>query len=305
MKIHRVYKISEEFSGKRVDQIAYQLFPQVSRSQWKNSGDFFLQDKKLAPSYKVKFDQEILFVYEEDFVDLSELVPWDYPLAILEESDDFLVVDKPVGISVHPSVSENSQQTMVNALVHYLGKNISDSFDVIENREVPRPGIVHRLDKTTSGVLLVAKNNRSHRFFQANWKDFRKFYYAIVEGKVPEQGEILGGIMRDPKNRYKMAVTTQHDPSGKPAHTKFFREKYCERQHLSLVKIELLTGRTHQIRAHFSSINFPLLGDEIYGGKKSQRIFLHATELQFTDPNTRENRTISTSLPSEFPLLVH
>lgn len=305
MKIHQTQVIPQEFSGKRIDQIAQQIFPKISRSQWKNSGEFFLQNKKLSPSYKAKPNQEITFQYQEKSIDLTHIPPWDFPLEILKETEDYLIINKPIGISVHPSLTEKHDKTMVNALVHYLGKNISENFDMIENQKIPRPGIVHRLDKTTSGVLLIAKNNKTHKFFQDNWKNFKKFYYALIPGTPPKKGEIIGAIIRDPKNRHKMTVSPQNDSKGKPAHTLFKLQEFSAEKNLSLLKIELLTGRTHQIRAHFSSINFPLLGDEIYNGKKSERIFLHATELQFQDPKTKKNISISSPLPPEFQSLLH
>lgn len=212
--------------------------------------------------------------------DLGKIVPWDFPLVVLQETKDWLVVDKPLGISVHPSASENSQETILNALVARLGiENLADNFDEVEGQKISRPGLVHRLDKTTSGVLLVAKNNQTHRFFMEHWGECEKFYVALVQGKPPLSGRISGGIVRDTQNRTKMTV--QNSDKSRAAETLFWREDFNPQKNISRMKVQILTGRTHQIRAHFASIGFSILGDEKYGGEKADRIFLHAHKLKF------------------------
>ncbi len=227
---------------------------------------------------------------------LQKVEPWDYPLKILKESKTWVVIEKPEGISVHPSSSERSNKTVVNALVYHFGKNLSVSPRTIEE-EFFRPGIIHRLDKVTSGVLLIAKTNATHRFFQKNWNKVEKTYYALVQGKPPKKGKIEAGILRDTKDRKKMAVSNEE--KAKEAVT-FFETVEGDGK-LSLLKIIIPTGRTHQIRVHLSAIGFPILGDEKYGGSKADRVYLHAEKLVFPDPD-KENIICkaSLSLPKKF-----
>ena len=145
-----------------------------------------------------------------------------------------------------------------------------------------RPGIVHRLDKPTSGVLLIAKNAETRKFFQAHWQSFEKYYQAIAVGKVPKKSRIKGGIIRDPDNRTRMTVTDI--PGAKPAETRIECLDFHPIKNVSLLNIQIMTGRTHQIRAHLAAIKHPLQGDTRYGGPQADRLYLHAYKLKFQTP---------------------
>ncbi|NCP66833.1 RluA family pseudouridine synthase [bacterium] len=291
------FTVLESEAGQRVDALCALKYPHISRSRWTKHAEFLCEEMEKNAKTKVKTGEEWeVSCAEESNVD--HLEPWDYPLEILAETDTYLVINKPYGISVHPSSSENSNETMVNALVHHFGANLAENYDEIEGRKVARPGLVHRLDKTTSGVLLIAKTNQAHKFFQDNWKDFEKTYYAKVQGGPPANGKIESGIVRDPYNRKKMKATQDPDKwsvtefetiSIKPGNDVIKSE--------ALLKVNIKTGRTHQIRVHLSSIGFPVIGDELYDGPAAKRIMLHATSLKFIDPDTGKEVLVEKERP--------
>ncbi|MBT6831709.1 RluA family pseudouridine synthase [bacterium] len=263
--------VAEKNAGKRIEILAAETFPEISRTRWQRHGEFFLKkvEKKLAP--------------------------WNFELKILAEEKNWIAIEKPIGISVHPSASENSDETIVNALVAQfpeIGKNFDDA---------ERPGIVHRLDKPTSGILLVAKTPEAHAALQKNWKKVEKTYVAIVCGQPPKSGKIEAGISRDKKDRQKMAVSSSS--RAKSAESFFERLKTDTTENLSLIEVKIPTGRTHQIRVHFSAIGFPILGDEKYGGKKADRVFLHAWKLKFPDPDSAKTLEIESPIPTEFEIV--
>lgn len=300
--------VAENQAGQRIDALAVDIFDgELTRRQLQNNGTFSLRfNDQWIPKKgksKVTTDQSWKVVYEEPKSHLDHLKPWNYALNILQETPDWLAINKPIDISVHPSASEKSDQTIVNALLHYFGNKFSTAFttdDADENHvKSLRPGIIHRLDKVTSGVLLIAKNEKTLRQVQSQWQQTEKTYYAIVEGITPTKGKISGGIMRDASNRQRMMVSDS--PKAKKAITFFEREATSEGRNLSLLKIKIPTGRTHQIRVHLSSIGFSILGDTLYGGRKSNRVFLHAQSLHFPDPTgTTKNITVKTNVPEQF-----
>lgn len=269
--------------GKRIDVLAAEKFSQISRSRWTSVGIFTCDGKTCKASTKVKADQQWDVTCEEQTFVGDHVDPWDFPLTILKESASWVVIEKPVGISVHPSPSEKSQETIVNALVHKFGKDLAENFDEIDGQKIPRPGLVHRLDKTTSGILLVAKTDAAHAFFQSHWPKVEKYYTALVTGTPPAKGNIVAGILRDPHDRKKMTVSDS--PDAKSARTSF--ETIESQGGRALLRVKLHTGRTHQIRVHLSSIGFPIVGDELYGGPAAERVFLHATTLKFPDPDEK------------------
>lgn len=296
--------ITEQESKKRIDVIAAEQFPDISRSQWQKYGTFILEGNKKKGNTKVSEGQVWELQYEAPGIFDGHLEPWDYPLKVLKETDDYVVIKKPIRISIHPSPSEPTQKTIVNALIHQFGSgHLSQNSEEIDGKTIPRPGIVHRLDKPTSGVLLVAKNNTAHKFFTDHWEEVEKIYYALVSGNPPEKGHIEGEILRDPKNRKKMTV--MKSDKGRDAKTSF---EVVERDiglgegkgNGTLLRVQIFTGRTHQIRVHLSSIGFPIVGDELYGGKAAKRLMLHATSLTFPDPQTEEKITVEAGLPREF-----
>lgn len=216
----------------------------------------------------------------------------DIPLTILYEDADLAVVVKPCGMVVHPAAG-NEDGTLVNALLHHL-----DSLGGIGGEL--RPGIVHRLDKDTSGLLLVAKNDAAQLALseQLSARSMEKHYRALVEGCIREdEGRIEAAIARSKKDRKKMAV----DDEGREAITEW---KVLSRgRAVSLLDVHILTGRTHQIRVHMRHIGHPVCGDPIYGstkGAKVPRLMLHAYSLTFTHPRTGERLTFTAELPEEF-----
>ncbi|MBQ8554476.1 MAG: RluA family pseudouridine synthase [Clostridia bacterium] len=216
----------------------------------------------------------------------------DIPLTILHEDADLAVVVKPCGMVVHPAAG-NEDGTLVNALLHHL-----DSLGGIGGEL--RPGIVHRLDKDTSGLLLVAKNDASQLALstQLSERSMEKHYRALVEGVIREDsGRIEAAIARSKKDRKKMAV----DEEGREATTEW---TVLERgRGVSLLDVHILTGRTHQIRVHMRHIGHPVCGDPIYGsakGAKVARLMLHAYSLTFTHPTKGERMTFTAELPAEF-----
>ena len=216
----------------------------------------------------------------------------DIPLTILYEDEDLAVVVKPCGMVVHPAAG-NEDGTLVNALLHHL-----DSLGGIGGEL--RPGIVHRLDKDTSGLLLVAKNDAAQLALseQLSARTMEKHYRALVEGNIREdQGRIEAAIARSKKDRKKMAV----DPEGREAITEW--TVLARGNGVTLLDVHILTGRTHQIRVHTKHIGHPVCGDPIYGSPKGARVprlMLHAWSLTFTHPATGQRMTFTTDLPPEF-----
>ncbi len=216
----------------------------------------------------------------------------DIPLTILYEDNDLAVVVKPCGMVVHPAAG-NEDGTLVNALLHHL-----DSLGGIGGEL--RPGIVHRLDKDTSGLLLVAKNDVSQLALseQLSARTMEKHYRALVEGNIREDsGRVEAAIARSKKDRKKMAV----DPEGREAITEW--TVLARGNGVTLLDVHILTGRTHQIRVHTKHIGHPVCGDPIYGsskGAKVPRLMLHAYSLSFTHPATSERLTFTAELPEEF-----
>ena len=224
--------------------------------------------------------------------EILDVVAENIPLEIIYEDDELAVVNKPQGMVVHPSAG-HPNGTLVNALLYHL-KNLSTINDVI------RPGIVHRIDKDTSGLLMVAKSDFAHESLAQQLKDktsLRK-YIALVHGNIShEKGTINAPIGRSKVNRKKQAVSAE----GKPAVTHFtVLERF---QDFTLIELQLETGRTHQIRVHMQYIGFPLAGDPVYGPKKTlpgKGQFLHAKMLGFTHPRTGEALVFEAPLPTLF-----
>ena len=222
----------------------------------------------------------------------AEPQPEDIPLEILYQDADLAVVVKPCGMVVHPAAG-NEDGTMVNALLYHL-----DSLGSIGGEL--RPGIVHRLDKDTSGLLLVAKNDAAQQELSRQLADreMEKHYRAMVEGTMKEpSGFIDQPIARDKRDRKKMAI----DPEGRPSQTEW--TVLAEGNGCSLLDVHILTGRTHQIRVHMRSIGRPVCGDPIYGhpkGIKVPRLMLHAYSLAFTHPRTGERMQFTAPVPEEF-----
>ena len=238
----------------------------------------------------------------------SEILPENIPLDIVFEDDDLLVINKPSGMVVHPAPG-NYSGTLVNALLYHCADTLSGIGGVI------RPGIVHRIDKDTSGLLVVAKNDTAHKILaeELEYHGIEREYHALVRGGFKcDTGTVDAPIGRHPVDRKRMAVLTSPDAHAKPAVTHYeVMERYGE---ISYIKCLLETGRTHQIRVHMSYIGHALIGDEVYGGAKSRfeklhaSLFdgqiLHAKRLSFTHPRTRERMTFECELPDNFKRLL-
>ena len=248
-----------------------------------------VNDKVIKSSYKVSNGDVILITDKEE--DMS-VKPEKMDIDIVYEDDDVMVINKKSGVVVHPAPG-NYSGTLVNGLM-YLSKDLSHV-----NGEF-RPGIVHRIDKDTSGLLIVAKNDKAHRILAEELKEkkIKRKYIALVSGVINHDiGEIDAPIGRDPSDRKKMCVTSTN---SKDAITHFrVLERY---KNASLIECELETGRTHQIRVHMKYINHPVINDPVYGKSNHGEFgqLLHAKEITFTHPTTKEVMTFSCEVPEEF-----
>jgi 23S rRNA pseudouridine1911/1915/1917 synthase len=226
----------------------------------------------------------------------SELLPEPIPLRVIYEDECLLVIDKPSGLVVHPGAG-NRQGTLVHAL-------LSRGSPLSSRGGSERPGIVHRLDKETSGLLVVAKDNRSHRHLQAQLESrtFSKHYTALVHGVVEfEEGRVEKPIGRHPKIRQKMAVSSSS--RAKLAQTRY---RVIRRfKQATLLDVKILTGRTHQIRVHLTSIGHPVFGDSVYGkGDRAGRLGLHASKISFVHPKTGKIMKFESAWPADFSGLI-
>ncbi|MEK3935171.1 RluA family pseudouridine synthase [Sporosarcina sp. FSL W7-1349] len=290
-------EITEEQKGTRIDKALSELQPEWSRTQiqqWLKSGLVLVADKPVKPNYKVN-PGEIILVDEPEPEEL-DVVAEDLGLDIVYEDKDVLVVNKPRGMVVHPAPGHMTG-TVVNGLMHHCT-------DLSGINGVLRPGIVHRIDKDTTGLLMVAKNDQAHVSLvnQLVEKTVTRVYTALVHGHIAhDNGTIDAPIGRDPRDRQSMTVAD----NGKHAVTHF---KVLERfGDYTLVECRLETGRTHQIRVHMKYIGFPLVGDPKYGPKKTIDFggqVLHAGTLGFTHPSTEEYLEFSSPLPDDFQQLL-
>jgi 23S rRNA pseudouridine1911/1915/1917 synthase len=302
----RSFLITGENTGIRIDRFLTQHYPQLSRSaiqKWFDNDEVRVNDQTVKASYKLR-DQDRIEVVEHP-AKVSEsigLTPWNFPLEILFEDDALLAINKPAHMVVHPGAGV-SHHTIVHAVLHYVPR-------IREVGHPVRPGILHRLDKETSGVLLFAKTQEGYLKMTSLFKDrlIRKHYRAAVFGRMEKrQGRIEKALGRDPSNRKKISVRARR---ARPAVT-----LYSVLQNYdfgSLLDVEILTGRTHQIRVHFSSENHPILGDTKYGGGNWNRIEdvnlrnrfkqaaffgLHAFSLEFDHPMSGEHLYLQAPLP--------
>lgn len=284
--------VPDELGGERLDRILPILFPDLSRtsaSRLIEAGDVLVDERPAKPSQKTKSGALVCVTIPPPLA--SQLEAEDIGLAISYADADVLVVDKPAGLVVHPAPG-HATGTLVNALLAYD--------PTIRIGDELRPGIVHRLDKDTSGLLMVARNERALRELQRQMKDREivKEYLALVQGQPPSpRGVIDAPIGRDPRRRQSMAIMA----AGREARTHF--EIVESLENFTLVRVRLETGRTHQIRVHFSSIGCPVAGDPVYASGRTipglSRHFLHATRLTFKRPSDGEEVTVTSPLPAD------
>ena len=284
-----------EVKGQRLDVFVVEHCPELSRSHVQKlieQGMVLVDGAQRKANYKLRGTEEVQVSVPE--AEPITAAPEDSPLDILYEDKDIIVVNKARGMVVHPASGVYSG-TLVNALLHHC-QDLSGI-----NGEI-RPGIVHRLDKDTSGVMVCAKNDTAHLDLaeQIRTKTAHRTYWAIVHGNIKEEaGIIKGDIGRHPTDRKKMAIVREN---GKPAVTHFkVLERFGE---YTLVECKLETGRTHQIRVHMTSIGHPLVNDPKYGPKKSspfaiQGQALHSLQLTLTHPVTKEEMTFTAPVPSD------
>jgi 23S rRNA pseudouridine1911/1915/1917 synthase len=291
MQLQR-FIIDSSFQGERLDLFLSQTGVWPSRSFIQkiiSAGGVKRNGKNLRASYRLEPNDEIEVSWydPEPMQVLAEAIP----LEILYEDSDLIVINKPRGMVVHPAAG-NYQGTLVNALLDHC-KDLSGIGGVI------RPGIVHRLDKDTSGVLVVAKNDLAHLDLasQIKARTVKRIYMTIVHGNPPENGRIEAPIGRHPVERKKMAVV----PTGRTAATNYRVLEYLSSY--AFLEVRLESGRTHQIRVHLSHLGYPVVGDPVYGWKKDrapiQGQALHASVLGFVHPRTREYLEFSTQIPTE------
>ena len=294
------FLVEDEFENERIDKYVSLFVDSFSRSFLQkliDDGSITVNEKTIKSSYKIKVDDQIRVVLPDN--QIPDIKPENIPLDILYEDNDIIVVNKPKGMVVHPSAG-HYEGTLVNALMYHCKDNLSGINGVL------RPGIVHRIDKDTTGSVIVCKNDLAHQAIADQLKEhsiLRK-YHAIVHGVIEEdEGTIHTLIGRNPKDRMKMAVVSSN---GKDAITHF--KVLARFDKFTYVECRLETGRTHQIRVHMASINHPLLGDNVYSNISSpfnlQGQCLHAKILEFVHPRTKEYISTDAPLPDYFQHLL-
>ncbi|MCZ6827481.1 MAG: 23S rRNA pseudouridine(1911/1915/1917) synthase RluD [Gammaproteobacteria bacterium] len=293
-------------AGYRLDQALARMFPQFSRSrikQWIESGDVLLDGKPTRPRQKLMGGEQVLI--RESLEPRTVDRPQEIPLEIVDQGDDFLVINKPVGLVVHPGAG-NPDGTLVNALLN---------FDV-RLEALPRAGIVHRLDKGTSGLLLVARDSEIQQQFSDMLarREITREYQAVCRGVLTAGGTVDQPLDRHPNDRRKMTVR----PGGRNAITHYrVIERFRGHSH---VRVNLETGRTHQIRAHFAHLRHALVGDSVYGGRlaipagaseeladtlrKFSHQALHAGRLALSHPRSGKAMDWGAEIPADFAVLI-
>lgn len=301
------FVIPESYQGQRLDKALASLLPQYSRvniQSWLKAGNLLIDQNIANAKTAVKGGEKVSFIMPEK-EDTTSWESEDLNLDIIYEDEDLLIINKPIGLVVHPAAG-NWEGTLVNGLLHYCPAL----------RQIPRAGIVHRLDKDTSGLLVVAKTliAQNHLVKSLQNHHVQRTYSALVYGQVIAGDTIDAPLGRDPRNRQKIAI---HD-LGKPAITHYrVQERF---DHFTLLKVQLETGRTHQIRVHMASVRHPIVGDQTYGPglklpprasaeliaalKNFRHQALHATELSFDHPVSGKKMRFKSPLPEDFENLL-
>ena len=292
----------QEDAGKRLDSFLHERLPEFSRSRlqsWIKENRVLLNGAPVRASYLLRGGENLSV--EPAALAPLKAEPEDLPLKILYEDADVVVIDKPAGMVVHAGAG-HSRGTLVNALLHHMGSLSSVNGEL-------RPGIVHRLDRDTSGVLVAARTDKAHQSLARQFHDHEveKVYLTLVHGRVrTSQGRITRPISRDPVRRTRMTAKV---PSGRTALTEYRLIEQFER--LSYLEVRIATGRTHQIRVHLSSLHHPVVGDRLYGAPTQipglptlNRFFLHAHRLRFRSPSTGEWIALESPLPDELEVFL-
>ncbi len=304
---HESFRVECSLPQQRYDAFLRERYPQVSRGALQRmlvSGDILVNGRQVKPAHHPAAGDEVAVTWRA--ARPAELTPEDIPLEVLYEDEALVVINKPAGLVTHPAAG-NQEHTLVQALLHHCAGQLSGIGGVA------RPGIVHRLDKDTSGCLVAAKNDAAHQALAAQFqaRTVHKVYHAVVCGHLrAENGRILAGISRHPTHRKRMTVAPG---AGRAAHTDY---RVLERlREATLVEAVLHTGRTHQIRVHFQHLGHPLLGDGVYGGRQSRRLaeslglevprqMLHAQSLHFYHPLTGRRLVFEAAWPEDFAQVV-
>lgn len=294
--------VDSELAGQRLDVVLARLEPTLSRAQVQRlieQGEIVVSGAPAKPAHKLRVGERIDGRVPEPIP--ARLDPQAIPLAILHEDADLVVIDKPAGMVVHPAAG-HARGTLVNALLHHC-RDLSGVGGEL------RPGIVHRLDKDTSGVIVVAKHDLAHRSLAAQWKQHSidREYLAFVRGAPrTATGTVDAPIGRHPTDRKRMSTRAR---AGRSAVTHWRIEERL--REATLLRVRLETGRTHQIRVHMASISLPILGDPVYGGGRARpaalgitRQALHAAVLGFTHPTTGTRVRFESTLPSDLQALL-
>jgi 23S rRNA pseudouridine1911/1915/1917 synthase len=323
----RTIPVPAEAAGQRLDQFLAAQMDGVSRSRVQllmDQGDVLVNGEREKASMKLRGGEQIAITGELHLAPLKA-TPEDIPLDVVFEDDDLAVVNKPAGMMVHAGSGQSedarSRGTLVNALLFRFNKLSSTGGEL-------RPGIVHRLDKDTSGLIVVAKNDRTHAALGEMFSSrlMKKTYVALVQGAVERQrGTINAGVGRDPLRRTRMTAKPQENARAAVSHYEVIRRLSNRFGKFTLVRVRIETGRTHQIRVHMASIGHPVVGDTLYGGagqltdqvasqaaqskaarRKAEperlrlgRNFLHAAKLEFTHPATGKLLQLEAPLPEE------
>jgi 23S rRNA pseudouridine1911/1915/1917 synthase len=295
--------VSEYVHGERLDVFLRRCLPTISRGTLQRlmaDGAIRINGQAVKPSHQPRIGEVIEIVWPEPVPSTAQAE--EIPLSILYEDQDIVVVNKPAGLVVHPS-SGHAEHTLVNALLHHCRGQLSGVGGVA------RPGIVHRLDKDTSGCMVVAKSDVPHLALAAQFalRGVQKVYDALLCGELPDaSGEIEAGIARHPSHRKRMAVAAG---GGREARTNYeIVQRLFMATHVHALPH---TGRTHQIRVHFHHLGFPLVGDQVYGKRANRRLaeatgfnalrqMLHASRLALAHPRTGERMVFEAALPEDF-----
>lgn len=291
-----IFEFTATESGSRLDAAISSALPELSRSAAQkliDNGLVTLADRAVKKNYRVSAGDTFRIILPEP--EPSEIVPENIPLDIVYEDNDVIVINKPKGMVVHPAPG-HYEHTLVNALLYHCGSSLSGISGVI------RPGIVHRIDMDTSGLLIAAKNDDAHSKLSAQLADrsLSRVYEAVVCGRIrDEEGTINAPIGRHPTDRKRMAVTDQNSRQAVTHYRVLAR--YNGYTHVCCM---LETGRTHQIRVHMAYIGHPILGDQLYGKKKTEKGLdsqcLHAKQIKFIHPSTGEAMSFEVPLPDYF-----
>jgi 23S rRNA pseudouridine1911/1915/1917 synthase len=306
MKAQQV-KLTLPFPGERLDKALTAAMPDLSRMQWQRliKEECVLVDGRSArPSQRLRGDEKVVADIPEAVE--SDLLPESIPLDIRYEDSDILIVNKPAGMVVHPGTGHESG-TLVNALLAHCT-------DLSGIGNTKRPGIVHRLDKDTSGLLVIAKNDMAQYALQEQFKKrtVGKKYLTLVHGQIqPATALIDAPIGRDPRQRKKMSVIAPGSPRASSSRSRSAQTRYRSLtlyDDYSLLECSLYTGRTHQIRVHLAYIDYPIVGDTVYGRRKQplplKRHFLHATELTIKRPSDQKELSFTAELPPELKAIL-